>query len=98
MLRAERSDVKLTELPDGFYQAAKDEIEQMKGTAELEEILAYKSTVQRIASQRLKKVVRAAMSDAFLLVARHDKEHFQPRERAFYESIILGAKEAMEIK
>ena len=92
MLRAERIDAKLAELPDGFYQAVEAEIESMKGTAELEDVLLIKSTFQRIASQRIKKVVRAAMSDAFLAVPQHAKEHFQPKEREFYERIIEGAR------
>lgn len=93
-LRAERLEPKLTELPDNFYSAMESDIKRLIAEgSEIEDILRLKSTIQRIKALRTKKIIRAALADAVLSEPKHTKDYFQPKERAFYEVIIRGARE-----
>ena len=93
-LRAEKLDARLTELPDNFYPAMESEVNRLISEgAEIDEVLRLKATIQRTKAIRIKKIIRAALADAVLSEPKHTKEHFQPKERAFYEAIIRGAKE-----
>ena len=94
LLRAERLDAKLIELPDNFYPVMESDVKQLiSENAEIEDVLRLKSSIQRIKALRIKKIIRAALADAVLSEPRHAKDYFQPKERDFYEAIIRGARE-----
>lgn len=89
ILRIERMEAWLTELPENFYQQCKNDIDlKISQGADTEEVLHDRTVLRSLKALRIKKAIRASMKDAFSIEATHTKDYFQPVEREFYEAII----------
>ncbi len=100
--REEKDSQLLCKRPDNFYTVAKAQISDREAEArnlsgvELdllkEAILADKRDLKNINDLRIKKLIKAAVSDAYRDEPKHRSDPMLLDEKEFYDSLVAGIK------
>jgi DNA replication initiation complex subunit (GINS family) len=100
LLRAEKDQTRLVELPESFHDVVRANLESLKSTLEtgdaLEQSLAEQDiktsllVIKNLMDIRIKKVIKAAVSDAYRLKPEHDNDPMLPEEMELYLAITSG--------
>jgi len=105
LARTEKVSRVLLSLPETFYQDAKTDIQQTIKSLESDnlsevekEMLEFalfsnKRDLESINNQRITKLIKAAVSDAYREKPAHSLDSMLPSEKRFYETIVQGIKE-----
>jgi DNA replication initiation complex subunit (GINS family) len=99
--RSEKASTPILELTENFYQVARAEISLQEQTALIadsegeamlikEAVISAQRALHNLTAIRIKKVIKAAVSDAYRKERKHGNDFMQPTERALYDNIIVG--------
>lgn len=100
--REEKNNAKLIELPDGFFDMAKDYLGSLQAETsdtdfeeELrsQDINSSSRALEMLSDLRLKKILKGAIADAYRKEPVHGKDHFTSKELKLYVDIVKGIKE-----
>lgn len=100
LVRSEKDQIRIIELPEQFHDVAKSYIESLKSplesSDELEQAMLESDITNSIRSLknlmdlRIKKVVKAAVSDAYRIKPEHNQDSMLPEEMELYLAITGG--------
>jgi DNA replication initiation complex subunit (GINS family) len=100
--RSEKDSQVLLEIPENFYTVAYQDImnqeqavlqvSEVEATLLKDSIIADRRALKMISDLRIKKLVKAAVSDAYRVKPEHLLDHMLPNEKQFYDQTVAGIK------
>lgn len=100
--RAEKMEKPLCQLKETFYKDALNHIKELERQVEssqgieaqlaVDTVISERRALKNLNDQRIKKLISAAVSDAYRDKPAHGLDPMLPDERAFYDNLVSSIK------